>query len=182
MKERISLTREIYIFDIDGCIMPPIVSNFDDNDNSREDFVNEIVDNGSKIKLYTDFIKYYKKNCRKAESVVFITGRKKSEFGKLTTSQLKPLDHIRIYQIIYYPEGKQHKSNEYFEWKIKNIQELINTNGKNQYKDYSKKLFFKIFDDMDEYFPKIKQLSEIFGVKVKFYSINGENSWKSLNN
>ena len=176
------MSEEIYIFDIDGCIMPPIISNFNDDDKSREKTVNEIVSNGSKIKLYTEFVKYYKKNCRKAESVVFITGRKKSEFGKLTESQLKPLDDTKRYRIIYYPERITHEPNEYFEWKIKNIKELINANGRNQYNDYSKVRFFKIFDDMDEYFPKIKELSEIFGVKVKFYFINGKNSWESLNN
>ena len=28
----------------------------------------------------------------------------------------------------------------------------------------------------------LKEFSEFFGVKVKLYSINGENSWESLNN
>ena len=86
------LAEEIYIFDIDGCIMPPIISNFNgDNDKSGEKTVNEIINNGSKIKLYNEFVKYYKNNCRKAESVVFITGRKKREFGELTKNHLKPL-------------------------------------------------------------------------------------------
>ena len=53
------LAEEIYIFDIDGCIMPPIISNFNDDDKSREKTVNEIVNNRSKIKLYTEFVKYY---------------------------------------------------------------------------------------------------------------------------
>ena len=184
MRDGIGLAEEIYIFDIDGCIMPPIISNFneDDDDKSREKIINEIVDNGSKIKLHKDFVKYYKRNCERSESVIFITGRKKSGFGKLTESQLKPLNKIKRYRVIYFPERKLHESDVYFEWKIKKVKELINRNGKIQYKDHSKARFFKIFDDMDEYFPKIKELSEIFGVKVKLYSINGENSWESLKN
>ena len=176
------MTEDIYIFDIDGCVMPPIISNFNDNHTSRKETVKEVINNGHTIKLYPDFIKYYKRNCERSESVIFITGRKKSEFGKLTESQLKPLNKIKRYQIIYYPERNVHESDIYFEWKIKKVKKLINRNGKIQYKDHSKARFFKIFDDMDEHFPKIKELSEIFGVKVKLYSINGKNSWESLNN
>ena len=180
MRDGIRLAEEIYIFDIDGCIMPPIISNFDDDDKSREKTVNEILKNGSKIKLYTDFIKYYKKNCIKAESVVFITGRKKSEFGKLTESHLKPLNKIKRYQIIYYPERKPLESDVYFEWKVKKIQEIINMNGKNQDIDYNKRIFFKIFDDMDEYFLMLKKFSEKFRLKAKLFLINEGEGWNSL--
>jgi len=182
LRDGIRLAEEIYIFDIDGCIMPPIISNFNDDDNkSREKTVNEIVDNGSKIKLYTDFVEYYIKNCRKADSVVFITGRKKSEFGKLTESQLKPLNNIKRYRIIYYPERKTHEPSEYFEWKVKKIQEIINMNGKNQDIDYNKRIFFKIFDDMGEYFLMLKEFSEKFRLKVKLFLINEGEGWNSLN-
>ena len=107
-------------------MIPSIISDFDDNNNSRKEPADEVVNNGHKIKLYPEFIHYYKKNCKQAE--------------------------------------------------------FINNNGKNQSNDYSEVRFFKIFDDMGEYFPKIKELSEIFGVKIKFYLINGKNSWESLNN
>jgi len=176
------LAEDIYIFDIDGCVMPPIISDFNDNHTSRKETIKEVINNGHTIKLYPDFIKYYKRNCKRSESVIFITGRKKSEFGKLTESQLKPLNKIKRYQIIFYPERNPHESDVYFEWKIKKVQELIDNNGKNQIKDYSKLHSFKIFDDMDDYFPKIKELSEIFGVRIKLYLINGKNSWESLNN
>lgn len=162
--------------------MPPIISNSDDNNNSREKTVKESVSNGYKIELFPDFINYYKKHCGRAKIVVFITGRKKSEFGKLTEFHLKLLDRIKRYKIIYYPEGKYHKSNEYFEWKIKKIQKILNINEINQSNDYKKRLSFKIFDDMDDYFPKIKELSKKFGVKIQFNLIKGENSWNFLNN
>ena len=176
------VAEEIYIFDIDGCVMAPIISDFNDNHSSRKETVDEALNNGHTIKLYPDFIKYYKRNCESSESVILITGRKKSEFGKLTESQLKPLNKIKRFHIIYYPEGNEHESDVYFEWKIKKVQGLINNNRKDQSNEYNKLRFFKIFDDMDDYFPKIKKLSEKFGVKVKFYLINGKNSWLSLNN
>ena len=102
------MKEDIYIFDIDGCIMPAIISNSEDNNHSREKTVKDSINNGQKIKLYPDFINYYKKNCERAKSIFFITGRKKSEFGSLTEVQLKPLNKIQRYQIIYYPEGKGH--------------------------------------------------------------------------
>jgi len=115
----------MYIFDIDGCIMPAIISNSDDNNHTRKKIVKESINKGQKIKLYPDFINYYKKHCERAKLVVFITGRKKSEFGSLTEVQLKPLNKIQRYQIIYYPEGKGHKLDEYFEWKVKKIEEIL---------------------------------------------------------
>jgi len=175
----IGLTEDIYIFDIDGCVMPPIISNFNDNHTSRKETVKEVINNGHTIKLYPDFIKYYKRNCERSESVIFITGRKKSEFGKLTESQLKPLNKLKRYRVIYFPERNIHESDIYFEWKIKKVQELINNNGKNQYNDYSKVRFFKIFDDMDEHFPKIKEFSEKLGLLVNLFLINGGKSWDS---
>ena len=176
------MTEEIYIFDIDGCIMPPIISNFDDNDNAREETVKVSVSNGQKMELFPDFINYYKKHCERAKLVVFITGRKKSEFGELTEFHLKPFERIKRYKIIYYPEGKPHNSDEYFEWKIKKIQKILNIKEKNQFNDYNNSVSFKIFDDMDDYFPKIEDLSKKFGIKIQLYLIKGENSWNCLYN
>lgn len=83
------MTKEIYIFDIDGCIMPPIISNFGENAEIREKTINEAIRNGHKVKLFPDFINYYKKSCKQAELMVFITGRKHSEIGKLTENLFK---------------------------------------------------------------------------------------------
>ena len=176
------MTEEIYIFDIDGCIMPPIISNFDDNNNSREETVKESVSNGQKMELFPEFIKFYQNHCERAKLVIFITGRKKSEFGDLTEFHLKPFDGLKRYKIIYYPEGKPHNSDEYFEWKIKEIQKILNINEKNQFNEYNNSVSFKIFDDMDDYFPKIKDLSKKFGINIQLYLIKGENSWNFLNN
>ena len=68
------LMRDVYIFDIDGCIMPPIFSNFNSKA-TRDNIVKEAIKNGNGVKLYSDFVKFYEKNCVQAESVYFITGR-----------------------------------------------------------------------------------------------------------
>jgi hypothetical protein len=182
LKEGIGLTEEIYIFDIDGCIMPPIISNLDENKRSREQNVNEIVSRGHKIKLFPEFVDYFQKRCKDAKLVIFLTGRKKSEFGKLTKSHLKTLNTIRRHRIIFYPERNSHKPDEYFEWKIRNIRALININGKHQNKGKKKKLLFKIFDDMDGYFAELKELSKNMGAKLEFYAIDGKTNWGSLRN
>ena len=177
------LAEEIYIFDIDGCIMPPIISNFNgDNDKSREKTINEIINNGSKLKLYPEFVNYYRKNCRKAESVVFITGRKKREFGELTKNQLKPLKSVREFQIIYYPEGNHHKSDEYFEWKSKKIQKIIDgyLNGDKSVTYFKKTVLFNIFDDMNEYFTEIQDYGDKLSLEIYLFLIDGKDSWNSL--
>jgi len=68
----------------------------------------------------------------------------------------------------------------YFEWKVKKIQEVINANGKKQYIDYKKQPLFKIFDDMDDYFLKLKKYSEDFSVKVTLFLIDEEKGWNYL--
>ncbi len=179
------MKEEIYIFDIDDCIMPAIISNSEDNNHSREQTVKESISNGHKIKLYPDFINYYKQHCERAKLVFFITGRKKSEFGSLTEFQLKPLDRIKRYQIIYYPEGKGHQTDEYFEWKIKKIEEILENNAKyqlNKSNNDKNDLSVKIFDDMNDYFSKVEDLAKKFEIKIKFHLIKGEKSWIKLNN
>ncbi len=178
---------EVYIFDIDGCIMPPIISNFDENGEPREKIVNEAKNIGRKIKLFSNFINYYAKSCKRAKSVFFITGRKYSEFGKLTESKLNLLKRLRAFQIIFYPEGKVHESDEYFEWKSDRVQKIINNhinrNNRNSVdKDYRDNTVFHIFDDMNDYFPKIKEFSETIGLEVNLSLITGEKSWNSFLN
>jgi len=173
--------REAYIFDIDGCVMPPIFSNFNNNQ-SRKKIVKDVIKNGNKVKLYPDFIKYYEKYCIHAESVFFITGRKQSEFGKLTENQLQPLANIKPFQIIYYPEGKSHKIQKYFTWKAKKIKEIIKNTiiGKNFSKNSQENVKFNIFDDMNDYFLKIRKFKDKYKVQIHLTLIENENCWNHL--
>jgi hypothetical protein len=171
------LIREVYIFDIDGCIMPPIFTNFN-NDEPRHKIVKEVIKNGNHVNLFPVFIEFYNKHCTEAESIYFITGRKASEFSNLTQQQLHMLAEIKDYHIIYYPEGKPHKIQKYFAWKVKEIkgiiEDIINKKDLNE----NSKFIFKIFDDMKDYFPKVRKLADKWQIQIKLTLIKSENDWK----
>ena len=173
--------REVYIFDIDGCIMPPIFSDLDNNE-TREKIVGDAVHNGNGIKLFPGFVKYYKKYCIQAESIFFITGRKKSEFGKLTSKHLQPLVTIKKFNIIYYPEVKPHKIRKYFNWKTKIIKAIIKDTANKKHFNISteENYNFNIFDDMNDYFLKIRKFEDKWDIQILLTMIENENSWNQF--
>lgn len=175
------MMKEVYIFDIDGCVMPLIFSGFKE-DESREKTIKKIVDNKNNIELYPKFIRFYEKHCKKADIIFFITGRKGSEFGKLTENQLESISNIRKFKIIYYPERKSHKIRKYFSWKVKKIKRIIKEAAEFKiFKDINDKtLEFNIFDDMDGYFSKIKDFATSYGVRAYLSLIKNDNSWDHL--
>jgi len=175
------MMREVYIFDIDGCVMSPIFSDFT-NDETREKIVGDAVHNGNGIKLFPDFVKYYSKYCVQAESIYFITGRKKSEFGRLTDNHLRPLVDIKPFKVIYYPEAKPHKIRKYFNWKAKRIKAIIkSTNNKMHFNISTKENFtFNIFDDMNDYFSKIRKFGDKRNIQIHLTLIENKDSWNQL--
>ena len=163
--------REVYIFDIDGCIMAPIFPE-SNNEETREKIVGDAVHNGNGLKLFPDFVKYYRKYCVQAESIFFITGRKRSEFGRLTDNHLRPLVDIKPFKVIYYPEAKSYKIRKYLNWKAKTIKTII--------KSTTNKMHFNIFDDMNEYFSKIRKFGDNRDTQIHLTMIENENSWNQL--
>ncbi len=161
--------------------MPPIFSNFNKN-GSRKNIVKKVIKNGNDVKLYPDFIKFYEKNCIKAESIFFITGRKKSEFGKMTENQLLILANIKSFQVIYYPEEKTYKIQEYFAWKVKTVKEIIKNiiKNKNFIENSKEKVSFNIFDDMVDYFPKVREFENKYDINIQLTLIDNKISWNSL--
>ena len=174
--------KEICIFDIDGCILPSIFPNLDDNSKSREKLIVDALKNIDNISLFPEFVIYYNRFCEHSESIIFITGRKESEFGELTKTQLSPLKDIKEFGIIYYPERNSYESNEYFNWKIKKILEIFNDKIFQGFSDKSSKKdhYFKIFDDMPDYFPKVEEFAKNLYIQVKLVRINKSESWSSL--
>ncbi len=170
--------REVYIFDIDGCVMSPIFTDFN-NGETREKIVVEAVHNGNGIKLYPEFVNYYRKYCVQAESIFFITGRKKSEFGSLTDKHLGPLVEIKRFNVIYYPETKSHKIRKYFNWKAKTIKAIIKSTTNRKHFNISTKenYIFNIFDDMNDYFLKIRKFEDKWDIQIHLTMIENENSW-----
>lgn len=170
--------KKIYIFDIDGCIMPPIFTNFN-NSETRANLIKEVVKIGNNIKLFPSFIEFYKKHCTQVEYVYFITGRKLSEFGKLTAYQLKALNDIKKFQVVYYPERKAHRINKYFTWKVKKIKKIIKDCIKRD-ENFKGDVNFNIFDDMNNYFLKIRRMEDKWKIQINTILIDSENIWNHI--
>ncbi|MFX0038790.1 MAG: hypothetical protein ACFFB9_03500 [Promethearchaeota archaeon] len=173
------MIREVYIFDIDGCIMPPIFINFN-NSEPRRKIVNQVIKNGNNVKLFPRFIDFYNTHCKQASLIYFITGRKASEFSNLTEQQLKFLAEIKDFQVIYYPEGKPHKIHKYFDWKVKEIKGIIKDIIKSKSFNEQAKIKFNIFDDMNDYFRKLRKITEKWRIQINLTLIESENDWKNL--
>ncbi len=174
--------KEVYIFDIDGCIMPSIFKNFNGRE-PRKKIIRDAIENGNQAKLYQEFIEFYKNHCIQAESIYFLTGRKNKEFGRFTESQLQGLTEFKDFQIIYYPERKSYKSHQYFAWKVKEIRKIIKKSikkvlGEEKLKEILK---FNIFDDMNNHFPKIKKIKELSNHQIHLKVIESKNNWNLLN-
>ena len=170
--------KEVYIFDIDGCIMPNIFNEI----NFFLYFLkkaNKLNKRATQIQIYPSFVKYYKKHCKKAELVVFLTGRKFSEFGEITRKQLKKLENFKNFNLIFYPESKKHQLKEYLKWKTQNILDIINNKISIQNMNSERKMEydFRIFDDISGYFRDLKKITKELPIKLSFSQIYGETCW-----
>ena len=176
--------KKIFIFDIDGCVLPSIFPNIHEDNQSKEKIIKNALEIGDKISLFPDFIEFYKKYCKSAESVIFITGRQKSSLGGLTETQLAPLREIKEFSLIYYPEEKSHIAKEYFDWKVNRIREILKGEIKKTVAVgvKEKRFLLKIFDDTPDYFPKIKEIADALEVSIILVPINEPDTWKSLIN
>lgn len=140
--------RKIYIFDIDGCILPSIFPNL-----SKKVSIEEIRKKMRLISVYKSFIEFYKYISNRPEiKKIFITGRKAKNFKNETINQLKPLE-ITQNQIIFYPNRYSYSKIRYFTFKIYNILKIALNN-----KRYSEII---IFDDICGYFNKLLRKAEI---------------------
>lgn len=151
---------DIFIFDIDGCIMPNVFPIIKDAKNENETINHEILNKASKLSLFPEFIKFYKRNCVKSLAVYFLTGRKKKYYKQLTEKQLEPIKSYKNYLIEYFPDDKPYTLKKYFKWKANSIKHIMNQ----WTQDFVR---FHIYDDLKELFPIIFQ--EI-SPKIKDYN------------
>lgn len=174
--------KEIFIFDIDGCILPQIFPSIYENNGTSEKLIREAAKKSKAISIYSDFIKFYEKYCKNAYYVVFITGRQKSYFNEITDKQLSPLKIIKLFDVFYYPEDRAHTTEQYFNWKVEKIKECFNGNIKIiiDNKISKSEFYFKIFDDMDGYFTRIKEIAEERELNYILKSISSPEMWKNL--
>jgi len=129
------MASSVFIFDIDGCIMPNVFSL------KAKTSVQAL----SLLSLYPEFVEFYKQCCPGSLAIYFLTGRKQAEHGEITEEQLKPLRCHEEYTIMYYPEGKSHGPEEYFQWKADSIKALMNQWDKGRVKFY-------VYDDLEDLF------------------------------
>ncbi len=174
--------KEIHVFDIDGCVLTSQFPNISENNQSGEKGVREVLEISEKVSLFPEFLIFYENRCKVANEVIFLTGRQESEFGKLTRNQLKPLEEIRAYRIYFYPEEKSHRAKEYFDWKVVKIQEIFDSVIKRANSSHIpvNHFVFRIFDDMSDYFSRIKNIAERFNLTVSLTLINRPKDWKAL--
>lgn len=177
----IEIKKKVFLIDIDGCIMNNLFQNFplkEQSQKEREIIINDVIKNGLNTKLFTNFIQYYSKNCVD-HTVIFITGRQRSEFKELTEKQLFPLKAINPHFIIdYYPEDRTHDPKNYFSWKKNSIKLYIN----------DEKTKYLIFDDLDNYFKDLKfyfwdlKYLGVFSLNydVSYFKVNSNEDWNNL--
>ena len=119
---------DIFIFDIDGCIMPNLFQNFTE-DTSLSDTLNyNIKDQVARLCIFPEFLDFYKCYCGHSLAVYFITGRKENQYGKITKQQLLPLKKYKTFDVKFYPDEKYHVKTEYIDWKFNLISKIINQN------------------------------------------------------
>ena len=91
----------------------------------------------------------------------------------MTDKQLQPLLNLKKFDIIYYPESKPHKIQEHFDWKVKEIKEIIEKSPRGNF-------VFKIFDDMSDYFPKLRKFAGKQNIQLYLKIIETETSWSQF--
>jgi len=161
---------DVFIFDIDGCIMPNIFPLIKDTQMEDNRITQDILKKASNISLFPEFIEFYKQNCAKCLAVYFITGRKRKYYGKITESQLQPLKNYKNYIIKYFPDNKSHILNEYFQWKAKIIKNIMN-----QWSQDSAR--FHIYDDLEDLFPIIFEKISATSKDYKCKLIQEQGDW-----
>jgi len=160
---------DIYIFDIDGCIMPNRFQNFTEDSDNSDIFKNDIKDEVARLSIFPEFVEFYKHNCVNSLAVYFITGRKRKEYSKVTEQQLSSLRKFKQYSLKYYPDDKSHIKKDYFIWKFDMISNIIS-----QYRHISEN--FYIYDDFKDIIFKLKDFN-FLNQKIHCNLIRAKTDW-----
>lgn len=161
---------DVFIFDIDGCIMPNIFPVIEEVQNDKEIINKKIIKKAFYISVFPEFVEFYKKNCVESLAVYFLTGRKQKYFRKITESQLKPIENYKNYIIKYYPDKKPHTLKQYFNWKVNSIKQIMNQWAQ----DFVR---FHIYDDLEDLFPFIFREISPDNRNYKCKMIQGRTDW-----
>lgn len=150
---------DIYIFDIDGCIMSNLFQNFADDSDISENLNNSLKEKVTNLRIFPEFFNFYKLNCVNSSVIYFITGRKQNEYGEITKRQLSALKKYKNFFLKFYPDEKSHIKKEYIDWKYSIITRIIDYHRKD-----SKNIH--IYDDFEDL---ISRLREIISLNLKIH-------------
>jgi len=145
---------DIYIFDIDGCIMPNLFQNFKEFKDDSEIPNFQIKDKVANLHIFPEFLDFYKRNCSNSLAVYFITGRKRTEYGEITERQLNPLKKSKRFFLKFYPENKSHFKKDYFDWKYNIITRIINYHLREFENIY-------IYDDFEDIISRLRDTTSL---------------------
>ena len=172
------MKNEVFIFDIDGCILPNLFENYGwAKDQSREHIIRDVNEKGKTARLFPNFVKYFGIQCQNALKIYFITGRQRNEFWELTMLNLDELSDFGYdFTIVWYPPNKKHTAKTYFNWKIKTIKTIMK-GYQNASKKYGLKVNFIIYDDLSEYFPNLGKFAVKRGIEYYMNEIKTDEKW-----
>ena len=146
-------TKEIHIFDIDGCIFP--AKNNDGIQIMPNNFIEisskNIINKMKHTDLFPKFIDFYKLITKgiKNIDIYFITGRKKRDYLNITLKQLSVLNTKKNRDnLIFFSDDKLLTKRSYYEFKIYNTLKIIIGDG------FTSKI--NIYDDNTSYFSILK--------------------------
>lgn len=161
--------KDIYIFDIDGCIMPNRFQNFTEAMDLSENLNHIIKDKITNLSLFPEFLEFFKLNCVKSSAIYFITGRKQKEYGKITERQLGPLKKYKNFLLKFYPDDKPYIKKEYFNWKYNTITRIIEYH----HNDFEN---IHIYDDFEDVIFKLREISTL-NHKIHCNLIQKQRDW-----
>lgn len=166
------MTEKIYIFDIDGCIMPSLFPNtFFNNLEEKEALVKKVNEEGWNVLPCNEFLQYFINIYEEAFKIFFLTGRQKENFYSLTIHQLRRIDYD---DITFFQDGGI-SQDAYLKYKTNYFYKL--------FEEYGMDKEYFIFDDHNDYF-QVVFFSAIIrdpDAKIHFYEINKATDWIDLN-
>jgi len=165
-------TKEIHIFDIDGCIFPARNGNgehimptkFKSKNTTKE--IIEIINRMKEVELFSSFIDFYKfvNNNVKQVKNYYITGRDKKNFQIITLEQLSILNTIiNRDTIIFFPDKKPLTKKSYYNFKFTHILKIItDDNGLSK---------INIYDDRFQHYNILKEKLKDNTNDIHFYMV-----------
>jgi hypothetical protein len=149
--------------------MPNLFQNFTEYSDNSDILPNNCKDKVARLRIFPEFIEFFKRNCINSLAIYFITGRKLKEYGEITERQLNPLKKYRNFSLKFYPEDKSHFKKEYFDWKYHIITQIIDYNHRDS-------VNIHIYDDFEDIIFRLSEISSL-NQKIHCNLIQKQTDW-----